>query len=230
MRGRAPRGGPLRGRSPARRPPPPRKAAYTVARAPKVPPRDQLLAHEGSLRPLARRPRPFDPLYPSSPPFRPPVLPVLCVRARSGRKTPEFWQEIAGLRHSSGALPPCAYSRLVPTRHFARRAAAFVRMRRREMSQTRNLLPEKTRFRVRGPRRRPRWPVLSRLSAPAFACDGPRCVSRAPPRWPAPCLLLSPAVAPACVAFGGGGLRRRSRAAARLAFPAVAGGVGRRRN
>lgn len=226
MRGRAPRGGPLRGRSPARRPPPPRKAAYSVARA---------RPSSGARRfPSASRPsppRPFDPpLRPSSPPFRPPALPVLCVRARSGRKTPEFWQEIAGLRHSSGALPPCAYSRLVPTRHFARRAAAFARMRRREKSQTRNLLPEKMRFRVRDPRIRLRRPVLSRLSAPAFACDGPRCVSRAPPRWPAPCLLLSPAVAPACVAFGGGGLRRRSRAAARLAFPAVTGDVGRRRN
>lgn len=205
MRGRAPRGGPLRGGPPARRPPPPRKAAYSVARAQTVPARDHLLAREGSLRPLARRPPSLRPppsarhLRPSGPP----ALPVLCVRARSGGKTPEFWQEIAGLRHSSGALPPCAYSRLVPTRHFARRAAAFVRMRRREKSQTRNLLPEKTRFRVRDPRLRLRRPVLSRLSAPAFACDGPRCVPRAPPRWPAPRLLLPPAVAPACVAFGG---------------------------
>ena len=224
MRGRAPRGGPLRGRPPARR-----SLLRGRLRTPSLA-LDHLLAHEGSLRPLARRPRPFDPLYPSSPPFRPPALPVLCARVRSGGKTPDFWQEIASLRHSSGALSPCANSRLVPTRHFARRAAAFVRMRRREMSQTRNLLPEKTRFRVRDPRIRLRRPVLSRLSASAFACDGPRCVPRAPPRWPAPRLLLPPAVAPACVAFGGGGLRRRSRAAARLAFPAVAGDVGRRRN
>ena len=224
MRGRAPRGGPLRGRPPARR-----SLLRGRLRTPSLA-LDHLLAHEGSLRPLARRPRPFDPLYPSSPPFRPPALPVLCARVRSGGKTPDFWQEIASLRHSSGALSPCANSRLVPTRHFARRAAAFVRMRRREMSQTRNLLPEKTRFRVRDPRIRLRRPVLSRLSASAFACDGPRCV---PPRS---CTLACAALAaPACGGsrlrcLRGGGLRRRSRAAARLAFPAVAGDVGRRRN
>lgn len=223
MRGWAPRGGPLRGRlrTPSlalrRRP---RASIFWRAKVP------------FGLSPVTPPvpPTPSDPLRLSSPPFRPPALPVLCVRARSGGKTPEFWQDIAGLRHSSGALPPCAYSRLMPTRHFARRAAAFVRMHRREKSQTRNLLPEKMRFLVRDPRLRLRRPVLSRLSASAFACDGPRCVPRAPPRWPAPRLLLPPAVAPACVAFGGGGLRRRSRVATRLAFPAVAGGVGRRRN
>lgn len=206
MRGWASRGGPLRGRPPARRPPP--SAEGCVLRRSRA---DGARARpsSGARRfPSTSRPSPpvpsTPPLRPSSPPFRPPALPVLCVRARSGRKTPEFWQEIAGLRHSSGALPPCAYSRLMPTRHFARRAAAFVRMHRREKSQTRNLLPEKTRFLVRDPRLRLRRPVLSRLSASAFACDGPRCVPRAPPRWPAPRLLLPPAVAPACVAFGGG--------------------------
>lgn len=206
MRGWASRGGPLRGRPPARRPPPLRGRLRTPSLARRRCPRATIFWRAKvpfDLSPVA--PRPFDPpLRPSSPPFRPPALPVLCVRARSGRKTPEFWQEIAGLRHSSGALPPCAYSRLMPTRHFARRAAAFVRMHRREKSQTRNLLPEKTRFLVRDPRLRLRRPVLSRLSASAFACDGPRCVPRAPPRWPAPRLLLPPAVAPACVAFGGG--------------------------
>lgn len=209
MRGRAPRGGPLRGRPPARR-----SLLRGRLRTPSLA-LDHLLAHEGSLRPLARRPRPFDPLYPSSPPFRPPVLPVLCVRARLGGKTLEFWQEIAGLRHSSGALPPCAYSRLMPTRHFARRAAAFVRMHRREKSQTRNLLPEKMRFRVRDPRIRLRRPALRAPCSSTLACA-------------ALAALVCGGSRLRCLR--GGGLRRRSRAAARLAFPAVAGGVGRRRN
>ncbi len=199
MRGRAPRGGPLRGRPPARR-----SLLRGRLRTPSLA-LDHLLAHEGSLRPLARHPPSLPPVISALPA---PALPVLCVRARSGGKTPEFWQEVAGLRHSSGALPPCAYSRLVPTRHFARRAAAFARMRRREMSQTRNLLPEKTRFRVRDPRLRLRRPVLSRLSASAFACDGPRCVPRAPPRWPAPRLLLPPALPLEGAACGAEAARR----------------------
>jgi len=230
MCGWASRGGPLRGRPPARRPPL-RGRLRTPSLARRRCPRDRLLAREGSLRPLARRPPSLRP--PSARHLRPSGPPPSRFSAREYGRAGK--RPISGkrLRVCDILQAPC---RLVLIADWYR--PGILRAGPQLLCEC-----------VAGKCRKPAISCQKRRDfafvTPESACDGPCYLAsprrlspatarvacpRAPPRWPAPRLLLPPAVAPACVAFGGGGLRRRSRAAARLAFPAVAGDVGRRRN
>lgn len=231
MCGWASRGGPLRGRPPARRPPP--SAEGCVLRRSRA---------DGARATVFWRAKvPFD-LSPVAPPsLRPPSARHLRPSGPPPSRFSAREYGRAGKRPISGKrLRVCdilqAPCRLVLIADWYR--PGILRAGPQLLCEC-----------VAGKCRKPAISCQKRRDfafvTPESACDGPCYLAsprrlspatarvacpRAPPRWPAPRLLLPPAVAPACVAFGGGGLRRRSRAAARLAFPAVAGDVGRRRN